>query len=194
MEPEAAAGARGFAGPALRCANKTVVALVLLYGTQRVQRTHAWDQKVTGASPVTSPCGGASRLRWRERLGGELGNEAWGKRCSGSPRFFWCCWRGRGGTGSGESTEGSFGGRRRNDDGGGVAGLPEGRGSVGRKEGVEAELASTARGRGGDGVCGGARRWRRLRSGGGKQRGEERSGKREGAAREFQGVGAASRG
>ena len=29
----AAAGARGFAGPALRCANKTVVALVLLYGT-----------------------------------------------------------------------------------------------------------------------------------------------------------------
>ena len=39
-----------------------------------------------------------------------------------------------------ESTEGSFGGRRRNGDGGGVAGLPEGRGSVGRKEGVEAEL------------------------------------------------------
>ena len=84
----AAAGARGFAGPALRCANKTVVALILLYGTQRVQRTHAWDQKVTGASPATSPCGGASRLRWRERLGGELGNEAWGKRCSGSPQFF----------------------------------------------------------------------------------------------------------
>ena len=59
----AAAGARVFAGPALRCANKTVVALVLLYGTQRVQRTQAWDQKVTGASPATSPCGGASRLR-----------------------------------------------------------------------------------------------------------------------------------
>ena len=29
----AAAGARGFAGPALRCANETVVVLVLLYGT-----------------------------------------------------------------------------------------------------------------------------------------------------------------
>ena len=29
----AAAGARGFAGPALWCANETVVALVLLYGT-----------------------------------------------------------------------------------------------------------------------------------------------------------------
>ena len=109
----AAAGARGFAGPALRCANKTVVALVLLYGMQRVQRTQAWDQKVTEASPATSPCGGASRLRWRERLGGELGNEAWGKRCSGSPRFFWCCWRGRGGTGSGESTEGITGTRGR---------------------------------------------------------------------------------
>ena len=70
----AAAGARGFAGPALRCANKMVVALVLLYGTQRVQRTHAWDQKVTGASPATSPCGGASRLRWRERLELEIGH------------------------------------------------------------------------------------------------------------------------
>ena len=34
VKPEAAAGARGFAGPALRCANKTVVVLVLLYGTQ----------------------------------------------------------------------------------------------------------------------------------------------------------------
>ena len=67
-----------------------------------------------------------------------------GERFSGSPRFFWCCWRGRGGTGSGESTEGSFGGRRRNGDGGGVAGLPEGRGSVGRKEGVEAELVGVS--------------------------------------------------
>ena len=38
-----------------------------------------------------------------------------------------------------QSTEGSFGGRRRNGDGDGVAGLPEDRGSVGRKEGVEAE-------------------------------------------------------
>ena len=53
-----AVGARGFAGPALRCANETVVALVLLYGTLRVQQTHAWDQKVTGASPATSLCGG----------------------------------------------------------------------------------------------------------------------------------------
>ena len=44
----------------------------------------------------------------------------------------------RGGVGGGESIAVSFGGRRRNDDGGGVAGLPEGRGSVGRKEGVEA--------------------------------------------------------
>ena len=30
---KAAAGARGFAGPALRCANETVAVLVLLYGT-----------------------------------------------------------------------------------------------------------------------------------------------------------------
>ena len=75
----AAAGARVFAGPALWCANKTVVALVLLYGTQRVQRTQAWDQKVTGASPATSPCGGASRLRWRERLELEIGHGVRGK-------------------------------------------------------------------------------------------------------------------
>ena len=75
----AAAGARGFAGPALRCANETVVALVLLHGTQRVQRTQAWDQKVIGASPATSPCGGASRLRWRERLELEIGHGVRGK-------------------------------------------------------------------------------------------------------------------
>ena len=37
-------------------ANEPAVVLVLLYGTLRVQRKHAWDQKVTGASPVTSPC------------------------------------------------------------------------------------------------------------------------------------------
>ena len=45
----------------------------------------------------------------------------------------------RGGVGGGESPVVSFGGRRRNGDGGGVAGLPEGRGSVEREEGVEAE-------------------------------------------------------
>ena len=160
MEPEAAAGARVGAGLALRLANKLAATLALLHGSLRVQRTHARGHLVTGASPATSPCGGAFRLRWRERPGGELVNEAWGKRCSGSPRFFWCCWRGRGGTGSGESTEGSFGGRRRNGDGGGVAGLPEGRGSVGRKEGVEAELVGVSERLG---VAGGHERARRRR-------------------------------
>ena len=43
---------------ALRLANEPAVALVLLYGMLRVQRTHARDQKVTGASPSMSPCGG----------------------------------------------------------------------------------------------------------------------------------------
>ena len=45
---------------------------------------------------------------------GESRNEARGKRCNGSPRFFWCCWRGRGGTGSGETTVGITGTRGRN--------------------------------------------------------------------------------
>ena len=63
VEPEAAAGARVGAGLALRLANKLAIALALLYGTSRVQRTHARGHLVTGASPATSPCGGASRLR-----------------------------------------------------------------------------------------------------------------------------------
>ena len=80
----AAAGARVGAGLALRLANKLAATLALLHGSLRVQRTHARGHLVTGASPTTSPCGGAFRLRWRERPGGELVNEAWGKRCSGS--------------------------------------------------------------------------------------------------------------
>ena len=59
-----------------------------------------------------------------------------------------------------ESTVVSFGGRRRNGDGGGVAGLPEGRGSVGRKEGVEAELVGVSERLG---VAGGHERARRRR-------------------------------
>lgn len=53
----ATAGIRLGVGLALRLANELAVALVLLYGTLRVQRTHVRDQKVTGASPAMSPCG-----------------------------------------------------------------------------------------------------------------------------------------
>ena len=63
MEPEAAAGARVGAGLALRLANEGAEALEGLYGSRQAQRVHARDQMVTGASPATSPCGGASRLR-----------------------------------------------------------------------------------------------------------------------------------
>ena len=59
----AAAGARVGAGLALRLANKLAATLALLHGSLRVQRTHARGHLVTGASPATSPCGGASRLR-----------------------------------------------------------------------------------------------------------------------------------
>ena len=61
MEPEAAAGARVGAGLALRLANELVIALALLHGSVRVQRTHARGHLVTGASPVMSLCGGAVR-------------------------------------------------------------------------------------------------------------------------------------
>ena len=63
MEPEAAAGARVGAGLVLWLANKLAAMLALLHGSLRVQRTHARGRLVTGASPATSPCGGASRLR-----------------------------------------------------------------------------------------------------------------------------------
>ena len=63
MEPEAAVGARVGAGLVLRLANKLAATLALLHGSLRVQRTHARGHLVTGASPATSPCGGASRLR-----------------------------------------------------------------------------------------------------------------------------------
>ena len=59
----AAAGARVGAGLALRLANELAATLALLHGSLRVQRTHARGHLVTGASPATSPCGGASRLR-----------------------------------------------------------------------------------------------------------------------------------
>ena len=84
MEPEAAAGARVGAGLALRLANKLAAMLALLHGSLRVQRTHARGHLVTGASPATSPCGGASRLRWRERLELEIGHGVRGKRSRGS--------------------------------------------------------------------------------------------------------------
>ena len=63
MEPKPAAGARVGAGLALRLANELAATLALLHGSLRVQRTHARGHLVTGASPATSPCGGASRLR-----------------------------------------------------------------------------------------------------------------------------------
>ena len=63
MKPEAAAGARGFAELALQLTNEGAEALEGLYGSRQAQRVHAHDQMVTGASPVTSPCGGASRFR-----------------------------------------------------------------------------------------------------------------------------------
>ena len=58
MEPEAAAGARGFAGPALRLTNEGAEALEELYGSRQAQRMHAHDPMVTGAAPATSPRGG----------------------------------------------------------------------------------------------------------------------------------------
>ena len=45
------------AGLALRHANELDVALALLHGALRVQRTHARGHLVTGASPATSPSG-----------------------------------------------------------------------------------------------------------------------------------------
>ena len=60
----AAAGARVGAGLALRLANKRAIALELLYGTLRVQRTHARGHLVAGATTATSSCGGELRARW----------------------------------------------------------------------------------------------------------------------------------
>ena len=53
----AAARDRVGAGLALRHANELAVALVLLHGALRVQRTHARGHLVSGASPTMSPCG-----------------------------------------------------------------------------------------------------------------------------------------
>ena len=60
----AAAGVRVGAGLALRLANKLAIALALLYGTSRVQRTHAQGHLVTGATAATSSCGGELRAGW----------------------------------------------------------------------------------------------------------------------------------
>ena len=59
-----AAGVRVGAGLALRLANKRAIALELLYGTSRVQRTHARGHLVAGATAATSSCGGELRARW----------------------------------------------------------------------------------------------------------------------------------
>ena len=63
MEPEAAAGARGFAGPALQLTNEGAEALEGLYGSRLAQR----------CTPVTKWSLGFRRRRVRaaERLGEE---------------------------------------------------------------------------------------------------------------------------
>ena len=74
-----------------------------------------------GSDTSWGGCGHGHAMAGGERFSGKVvglareggGARGEGNRVEGSPRFFWCCWRGRGGTGSGESTEGSFGGRRR---------------------------------------------------------------------------------
>ena len=132
---EAAAGARVGAGLALRHANELAVALVLLHGALRVQRTHARGHLVTGASPATSPRGDSY---------GKQGGGGYGKQTKA----------GLGGRGPGahhghEEMLGEVGdgpepanltkmagGSEVEDDGDGSdAGLPEGCGSVGRKRG-----------------------------------------------------------
>ena len=50
-------------GSVLLLTNEGAEALEGLYGSRQAQRVHARDQMVTGVSPATSPCGGASRLR-----------------------------------------------------------------------------------------------------------------------------------
>ena len=59
----AAAGVRASGVSTLLVTNEGAEALEGLYGSRQAQRVHARDQMVTGASPATSPCGGASRLR-----------------------------------------------------------------------------------------------------------------------------------
>ena len=117
------------------------------------------------ATVVTRHGGGELSGPAERRLGYGNEREEEGKWKSSSQGLQRWPRRARGGTGADESTEGSFGGRRRNGDGDGVAGLPEGRGSVGRKEGVEAELLGASARLGVHGGCGNWRRWRRLRSG-----------------------------
>ena len=58
MEPEAAAGARGFAGPALRLTNEGAEALEELYGSRLAQR----------CTPVTKWSPG---FRWRRARAAE---------------------------------------------------------------------------------------------------------------------------
>ena len=55
----AATGVWVGAGLALRLTNEPAVALALLYGALRVERTHVRGHLVTGASPAMSPCGGS---------------------------------------------------------------------------------------------------------------------------------------
>ena len=59
----AAAGVRASGVSTLLLTNEGAEVLEGLYGSRQAQRVHARDQMVTGVSPATSPCGGASRLR-----------------------------------------------------------------------------------------------------------------------------------
>ena len=68
----------------LRRANAQTKARGLLYVRLLTRYTPAHDQMVTGVSPVSSLCGGASRLRWRRRLELEIGHGVRGKRSRGS--------------------------------------------------------------------------------------------------------------
>lgn len=78
-ELAAAAEARVGAVLALRLANELAVALALLHGALRVQRTHARGHLVTGASPATSPCGDGYGKQGGDDYGDQTGARLGGK-------------------------------------------------------------------------------------------------------------------
>src|SRR4051794_1410127 len=72
---QAAAGVRASSGSRLQRPWRCGVSTYGCYAVRRIHWTHARDQMVTGVSPASSSCGGASRLRWRRQLELEISME-----------------------------------------------------------------------------------------------------------------------
>ena len=183
----AAAGARVSSGSRLQRPWRCGVGTYGFYAVRRVRWTHARDRMVTEASPASSSCGGASRLRWRRRLELEIGHAVRGKRSRGSHLVGREAQQARGGPGGSVTAmairrpcaekTGRWRGSR----------ASSGAWLVGDEEEVVAELPDSTVERGVAGEHGGSEQRRRLLSALGERAREARQGER-GAVEGVQGA------